>query len=507
MPTPWQIAIESKDIKKIQDVLANGYVPENLRASIIVNSYFADGEERILSITKILLESDSVDCYKIAEKFVELGAELPSPRKNHSDFQIVSEYLNHLAHSKHDLFIALQTDPNLMNLRDERQATLLHHVAGVGLKYKDNSALLILSQVLLPTANFQAQDRDGITPMHRVAAYSHEKVTRRTVIPSFITAALKSKNGFNFKTKDYRGHTFFDVIEIVAPQRISNVDEYIKSLKSSCIKPFAEVRKNTRVLLGPKKPGKEGTLSVLPIEILMMILGKTNDIFNEIEESKKNELIIGYSKRPKIPSKMSIALSSVSEFLNNRVPRFDSWRETFGNVTANIFMNILVIYVAFSRIHSERQALQIQELQRPLTRFEQARNTIVVIAIFLHCIQVFFETTGKNYLNNDALVMITGSSPSTASFRERFRETPFTSSIQMLSGALMMIVCVMMFIERTHEQLPNMKNFLVRTRDGAYAFWNEVGGANNPTRDAVLNEIPGALDGTPVNREGNPVLH
>lgn len=122
MRTAWQIAIESKDDKKIREVLANGYIPENLQELITVE--ISPGNERSVSIVEILLWSDRTIFLEIADKFIGLGASLPPQRKNRSDFPVGSEYLQHLANSQHDLFIALRTDPNLMNLRGADQETL-----------------------------------------------------------------------------------------------------------------------------------------------------------------------------------------------------------------------------------------------------------------------------------------------------------------------------------------------------------------------------------------------
>ncbi|HEX2548991.1 MAG TPA: ankyrin repeat domain-containing protein, partial [Gammaproteobacteria bacterium] len=142
------------------------------------------------------------------------------------DFLSTEDYFIHLVRCPHDLYIALRKKPILIQEKDSKDQTLLHHAARVGHDMDSMGASLILFLLLSsPNLDFNIKDKNGNTPLHIAALNSNEPITCKYIFPNFLRTAFIAE--FDFDTLNNQGQTILHIAARTTFENINNVEQVL----------------------------------------------------------------------------------------------------------------------------------------------------------------------------------------------------------------------------------------------------------------------------------------
>ena len=294
--------------------------------------------DRLISKNCLAQDAENFD---IADKLLAEGVALPKERRQRNSFANISEYLHHLAFNVRDLYIALRSDPEIINKQDELGKTILHCVAELGLRMGSNSGSLILYLLFNadPKANFSIKDNDGNTPVHIAAALCNDLVTCRFVFPNFVQHA--AEDGFNFSILNNEGHAVIHLAALLGyvgyPLRYNTITELLSNSfqididvlsSAGCTAFFYAINNNRLVeahtlLDAGADPLLFGNSDGDPLKMVdEFITGATEDLFKCMALIKKIKQKTNEEKKPEIKSVLE--LESKQKNLANFIAEYES---------------------------------------------------------------------------------------------------------------------------------------------------------------------------------------
>lgn len=215
-----------KDDEKVKKIVTQGlnyhfYNHEKVALTLINNPVFMQNAHlSTISNIAFVHESCAIQLYEKINEVAQIQ-DFPNvvrerlrqkyPFWNQENRPLTAEELQSLAHNKDRLEQAILKNPEVVNQQDEHGRTILHYVAQNGFSMGSTSLSEILNVLWATNINFEIQDENGDTPLHRVARTIHERVSSGCTMPAFIREA--QRRHCNMAITNNNGHTFIDVLQ------------------------------------------------------------------------------------------------------------------------------------------------------------------------------------------------------------------------------------------------------------------------------------------------------
>jgi ankyrin repeat protein len=121
-----------------------------------------------------------------------------------------AELRDFLVSSSDNLKLALEKNPNLINMQDENGRTILHYVALLGLSASRTRTIEFLDLLFTkPNLDLTVRDNNGDTAVHLAALACSDKTIYEVTFPFFIEKAIEKK--FNFNITGRHGLTVLQI--------------------------------------------------------------------------------------------------------------------------------------------------------------------------------------------------------------------------------------------------------------------------------------------------------